>query len=167
MSPKIVLIGAPGAGKSTVGAMLAQVLDCEFIDSDAVIEQKLGMSISEIFIQKSEQYFRQIEKHVVLDLLKNTDGVLSLGGGSVLNEDVQLELAKHRVVWLQVSLADAVERVGLNQSRPLLLGNVRSNMKHLLTERNHVYQNLATLTVDATSSPQAVVRSIIEKMQVV
>jgi shikimate kinase len=85
----------------------------------------------------------------------------------VLNEDVQLQLAKHRVVWLQVSLADAVERVGLNQSRPLLLGNVRSNMKHLLTERNHVYQNLATLTVDATSSPQAVVRSIIEKMQVV
>ena len=167
MSPKIVLIGAPGAGKSTVGAMLAQVLDCEFIDSDAVIEQKLGMSISEIFIQKSEQYFRQIEKQVVLDLLKETDGVLSLGGGSVLNEDVQLELAKHRVVWLQVSLADAVERVGLNQSRPLLLGNVRSNMKHLLTERNHVYQNLATLTVDATSSPQAVVRSIIEKMQVV
>jgi shikimate kinase len=167
MSPKIVLIGAPGAGKSTVGAMLAQVLDCEFIDSDAVIEQKLGMSISEIFIQKSEQYFRQIEKQVVLDLLKDTDGVLSLGGGSVLNEDVQLELAKHRVVWLQVSLADAVERVGLNQSRPLLLGNVRSNMKHLLTERNHVYQNLATLTVDATSSPQAVVRSIIEKMQVV
>ena len=167
MSPKLVLIGAPGAGKSTVGAMLAQVLDCEFIDSDAVIEQKLGMSISEIFIQKSEQYFRQIEKQVVLDLLKNTDGVLSLGGGSVLNEDVQLELAKHRVVWLQVSLADAVERVGLNQSRPLLLGNVRSNMKHLLTERNHVYQNLATLTVDATSSPQAVVRSIIEKMQVV
>jgi shikimate kinase len=167
MSPKIVLIGAPGAGKSTVGAMLAQVLDCEFIDSDAVIEQKLGMSISEIFIQKSEQYFRQIEKQVVLDLLKDTDGVLSLGGGSVLNEDVQLELAKHRVVWLQVSLADAVERVGLNQSRPLLLGNVRSNMKHLLTGRNHVYQNLATLTVDATSSPQAVVRSIIEKMQVV
>ena len=167
MSPKLVLIGAPGAGKSTVGAMLAQVLDFEFIDSDAVIEQKLGMSISEIFIQKSEQYFRQIEKQVVLDLLKNTDGVLSLGGGSVLNEDVQLELAKHRVVWLQVSLADAVERVGLNQSRPLLLGNVRSNMKHLLTERNHVYQNLATLTVDATSSPQAVVRSIIEKMQVV
>lgn len=167
MSPKIVLIGAPGAGKSTVGAMLAQVLDCEFIDSDAVIEQKLGMSISEVFIQKSEQYFRQIEKQVVLDLLKNTDGVLSLGGGSVLNEDVQLQLAKHRVVWLQVSLADAVERVGLNQSRPLLLGNVRSNMKHLLTERNHVYQNLATLTVDATSSPQAVVRSIIEKMQVV
>lgn len=167
MSPKIVLIGAPGAGKSTVGAMLAQVLDCDFVDSDSVIEQKLGMSISEIFIQKSEQYFRQIEKQVVLDLLKNTDGVLSLGGGSVLNEDVQLQLAKHRVVWLQVSLADAVERVGLNQSRPLLLGNVRSNMKHLLTERNHVYQNLATLTVDATSSPQAVVRSIIEKMQVV
>lgn len=167
MSPKLVLIGAPGAGKSTVGAMLAQVLDCDFVDSDSVIEQKLGMSISEIFIQKSEQYFRQIEKQVVLDLLKNTDGVLSLGGGSVLNEDVQLELAKHRVVWLQVSLADAVERVGLNQSRPLLLGNVRSNMKHLLTERNHVYQNLAILTVDATSSPQAVVRSIIEKMQVV
>jgi shikimate kinase len=167
MSPKLVLIGAPGAGKSTVGAMLAQVLDCDFVDSDSVIEQKLGMSISEVFIQKSEQYFRQIEKQVVLDLLKNTDGVLSLGGGSVLNEDVQLELAKHRVVWLQVSLADAVERVGLNQSRPLLLGNVRSNMKHLLTERNHVYQNLAILTVDATSSPQAVVRSIIEKMQVV
>ncbi|MFZ9308613.1 MAG: shikimate kinase [Candidatus Nanopelagicales bacterium] len=167
MSETKVLIGAPGAGKSTVGQLLAQALECSFVDSDSVIEKNLGMPISEIFIQESEQYFRKIEKQVVLDLLTNFTGVLSLGGGSVLDEEVQRELANHLVIWLQVSLADAVERVGLNQSRPLLLGNVRSNMKNLLTERNHIYQNLATHIVDATNSPQAIVRSIIEKIQVI
>lgn len=167
MSETIVLIGAPGAGKSTVGQLLAHSLECDFVDSDSVIEQELGMAISEIFIQESEQYFRKIEKQVVLDLLENFTGVISLGGGSVLDEEVQRELENHLVIWLQVSLADAVERVGLNQSRPLLLGNVRSNMKSLLTERNHIYQSLATHIVDAANSPQAIVRLIIEKMQVI
>jgi shikimate kinase len=166
MSPQVVIIGAPGAGKSTVGALLAQSLGSEFLDSDEVIQLEQGKSISDIFIESSEQYFREIEKTVVLNLLRTKDGVISLGGGSVLDEDVQRELVRHKVVWLKISLSDAVERVGLNQSRPLLLGNVRSNMKKLLENRNHVYERLATITLDAANSPQAIVRSILEKLQV-
>lgn len=166
MSPRVVLIGAPGAGKSTVGALLAQSLDCKFVDSDLVIEEQEKMSIASIFIEKSESYFRNVEKSVVLNLLSSEKGVVSLGGGSVLDSEIRQALSALPVVWLQISLADAVERVGLNQSRPLLLGNVRGNMKKLLTERNHVYESVATIKVDASSSPQAIVRSITEKLQV-
>lgn len=164
MSPRVVLIGAPGAGKSTVGALLAKMLNCNFSDSDVVIEQQEGMSIAKIFIEKSESYFRSVETSVVLNLLSSEDGVVSLGGGSVLDAGVRDALAQLPVVWLYISLAEAVERVGLNQSRPLLLGNVRGNMKKLLMERNHVYESVATIKVDGSSSPQAIVRSIIEKL---
>lgn len=166
MSPRVVLVGAPGAGKSTVGALLATTLNCKFFDSDVVIEAQEGMPIADIFIEKSESYFRNVEKSVVLKLLSTEDGVVSLGGGSVLDAGVRDSLAPLTVVWLYISLADAVERVGLNQSRPLLLGNVRGNMKKLLTERNHIYESVATIKVDASSSPQAIVRSIIKKLQV-
>lgn len=166
MSPHVVLIGAPGSGKSTVGALLAETIGREFFDSDVEIEKREQMSISNVFIEKSEKYFRSIEKSVVLELLTSTDGVVSLGGGSVLDEDVQKALRACTVVWLQVTLADAVQRVGLNQSRPLLLGNVRGNMKKLLADRNHIYKESATFTVDAANSPQAIVRSIVEKLKV-
>ncbi len=166
MSPQVVIIGAPGAGKSTVGALLAQSLGSDFLDSDEIIQLEQGKSISDIFIESSEQYFREIEKTVVLNLLRTKDGVISLGGGSVLDEDVQHELARHKVVWLKISLSDAVERVGLNQSRPLLLGNVRSNMKKLLENRNHVYERLATIILEAANSPQVIVRAVLEKLQV-
>lgn len=166
MSPRVVLIGAPGAGKSTVGALLAESLNCKFVDSDDVIEEQENMSIASIFIEKSESYFRSVEKSVVLKLLSSEKGVVSLGGGSVLDAEIRQALRAVPVVWLQIALADAVERVGLNQSRPLLLGNVRGNMKTLLTERNHVYENVATIKIDASSSPQAIVRSITEKLQV-
>lgn len=166
MSPRVVLIGAPGAGKSTIGVLLAKELNCKFLDSDAVIEEQEGKSIADIFIEKSETYFRNVEKTVVMKLLSSEDGVVSLGGGSVLDSDVQERVRNLPVVWLQISLADAVERVGLNQSRPLLLGNVRGNMKKLLSERNHVYERVATIKVEAANSPEAIVRSIIEKLQV-
>lgn len=164
MSPRVVLIGAPGAGKSTVGALLANHLECDFVDSDEVIVAEEKMSIADIFVEKSESYFRSVEKSIVLRLLTDATGVLALGGGSVMDEGVQQALQGLEVVWLEITLAEAVQRVGLNQSRPLLLGNVRSNMKNLLATRNAIYEKLATIKVDATNSPEAIVRIIAEKI---
>jgi shikimate kinase len=164
MSPRVVLIGAPGAGKSTVGALLANYLDCDFVDSDEVIVAEEKMSIADIFVEKSERYFRSVEKCIVMRLLTDATGVLALGGGSVMDEGVQQALQGLEVVWLDITLAEAVQRVGLNQSRPLLLGNVRSNMKNLLATRNAIYEKLATIKVDAANSPEAIVRLIAEKI---
>lgn len=165
MSPRVVLIGAPGAGKSTIGALLANYLDCDFIDSDEVIVAEEQMSIADIFVEKSESYFRAIEKSTVLKLLTEATGVLALGGGSVMDEEVQQALEGHEVIWLDITLAEAVQRVGLNQSRPLLLGNVRSNMKNLLATRNAIYEKLATIKIDTANSPEAIVRLIAEKIE--
>lgn len=143
----IVLIGAPGAGKSTVGLMVARRLGLAFTDVDAVIEQRTGKPISEIFVDEGEAYFRDLERQVTLDLLRG-GGVVSLGGGAVMNPAIRDALAGHDVVWLKVSITQATRRVGMNTLRPLLLGNVRSRLVALLKERTPVYEQCATLVVD-------------------
>ncbi len=147
MSAPVVLVGAPGSGKSTVGALLAERLGVPFADVDAVIEQRTGRSIGAIFADDGEQVFRALEEQVTAELL-GTPGVLSLGGGAVLSPSTRAALRGHRVVWLQVSAATAVQRVGLNEARPLLLGNVRGRIKALLDERTPVYESVATAVVE-------------------
>lgn len=144
----IVVVGAPGAGKSTVGAMLAKKLKSAFVDTDKVIEARAGQSIAEIFVNQGEGAFRDLERSVVCDELRSCDGVLSLGGGSVLDPRTREDLSEHTVVWLKVSVATAASRVGMNTTRPLLLGNVRGTLNTLLAERNTLYEEVATITVD-------------------
>ena len=93
MSPRIVLIGPMGAGKSTVGSQLAQQLNLDFADTDQLIESDQGKSVSEIFIEDGEAHFRLVEESIVIDALRDQMGVLSLGGGSVMNEEVQKVLS--------------------------------------------------------------------------
>ena len=143
----IVVIGAPGAGKSTVGAMVARRLGLRFVDADDVIERRAGKPISEIFVDEGEAHFRQLEREVTLELLR-AGGVVSLGGGAVMNPSIRDALAGHDVVWLRVSITQATRRVGMNTLRPLLLGNVRSRLVALLKERTPVYEQCATVVVD-------------------
>ena len=157
MSAPVVLVGAPGSGKSTVGALLAERLGVPFADVDAEIEQRTGRSIAEIFADDGEPAFRALEEQVTAELL-GTTGVLSLGGGAVLSSSTRAALRGHRVVWLQVSAATAVQRVGLNEARPLLLGNVRGRLIKLLAERTPLYAEVATERVDTdTQTPDEVV----------
>lgn len=148
MSPRVVLVGPMGAGKTTVGELLARRWGVEVRDTDADIVAAQGKEISEIFVDDGEAAFRALERAAVAAALAEHDGVLSLGGGAVLDPSTRELLAGHTVVFLKVGLTDAVKRVGLGTSRPLLMGNVRGRIKALLDERTPVYESVATITVD-------------------
>ena len=143
----IVLIGAPGAGKSSVGKRLARKLGKTYVDVDHRIEEVMGKPIAEIFADEGEAYFRALEQEATIELLDSFD-VLSLGGGSVMNPEIRSALAGHDIVWLKVSIGQASRRVGLNTARPLLLGNVCGRLIELLRERTPVYEALATQIVE-------------------
>ncbi len=169
MSPRVVLVGAMGAGKSTVARILASGWGVEVRDTDADIERAEGRSVSDIFVESGEAYFRTCEAKAVADALATHAGVLSLGGGAVLDPATRKLLAGHRVVFLRVGLAAAVKRVGLGTSRPLLLGNVRSQLKALIDQRNPIYEAVAQVGVD-TDGRSAVdvareVREIVEGLE--
>jgi shikimate kinase len=163
VTPRVVLVGPMGAGKSTVGALLADAWGVSARDTDADIEALEGRSISDIFVDSGEAHFRDLERKAVAEALATHDGVLSLGGGAVLDPGTRELLAGHQVVFLKVGLAEAVKRVGLGSSRPLLLGNVRSRIKALLDERTPVYESVATVTVDTDGrSPDEVAAAVLE-----
>jgi shikimate kinase len=163
VGPRVVLIGPMGAGKSTVGALLAAAWGVPMRDTDADIEAAEGRGVSDIFVDDGEQHFRELEVAAVADALASHDGVLALGGGAVLDEATRERLAGHPVVFLRVGLSDAVKRVGLGVGRPLLLGNVRARVKALLDERTPVYESVASHTVDTDGRrPDDLVREIQE-----
>jgi shikimate kinase len=146
----LVLVGPMGSGKSTVAALLAEAYRVAARDTDADVEAVDGRTVSDIFVESGEEHFRALEREAVAAALATHDGVLSLGGGAVLDEQTRRLLtgSDHTVVFLRVGLAEAVKRVGLGTSRPLLLGNVRSRIKALLDERTPIYESVADLTVD-------------------
>jgi shikimate kinase len=158
----IVLIGPMGAGKTTVGSLVAARLGTTVRDTDHDVEATTGRAISEIFVDDGEAAFRALERAAVAEALATHDGVLALGGGAVLDPGTRELLAGHDVVFLRVGLADAVKRVGLGVGRPLLLGNVRARIKTLLDERSPVYESVATLVVDTDGrSPEDVAEEIV------
>jgi shikimate kinase len=144
----VVLIGVPGAGKSTVGEILAKNLNLNFIDTDTVIEARANKTISDIFIQDGEPSFRELEKQVIEESLLDQNSVISVGGGALMNDQTRDLVSQQECVWLQTGLAKAVERVGMNRNRPLLLGNVRGQLADLMSAREPFYIECAKYTVD-------------------
>lgn len=156
MSPLLVLVGPPGAGKSTAGRLLSDRLGVRFRDTDRDIEQEAGKRIAEIFIDDGEEHFRALEVAAVEAALAEHDGVLSLGGGAVLAPVTRERLKGHRVVMLDVDLAAASGRVGLNRDRPVIALNPRATLKRLLDERMPLYLEVATQVVPTSG------RSVLE-----
>jgi shikimate kinase len=148
----LVLVGPPGSGKSTTGQVLAARRGVAFRDTDHDVEATAGKPISDIFVDDGEPAFRALEREAVVAALGAHDGVLALGGGAVLDPVTQERLAAYAaaggvVVFLDVSLAHAAPRVGLNRSRPLLLGNPRAQWQALMEARRPVYERVATVRV--------------------
>jgi shikimate kinase len=163
MSPIVVLVGPPGAGKTTVGEPLADRLGVAFRDTDRDVESTSGRTISDIFVEQGESVFRSMERAAVRHALTEHDGVLALGGGAVLADETRALLSGHRVVFLDVGLSTAVERVGLNRSRPLLAINPRAELARMLAERRPLYEKVATLVVDTNDRSPADIADVIEK----
>lgn len=162
----IVLVGVPGAGKTTVGRLLAKDLGLDFFDSDQVIESRAGKSVADIFTQDGEPAFRQLEHDVIVELLDAPNGVLALGGGSLGNEETRAKVKSANAVWLIAGLSQAVDRVGMNRNRPLLLGNVRGQLADLMAAREPFYKEVARIGVDTSKLiPSEVVSEIVSKLK--
>jgi shikimate kinase len=147
LRPRVVLVGPPGAGKSSVGRILAERVQLPFCDTDDVVAERAGKPVADIFVDDGEAAFRALERDVVAESLASCSGVLALGGGAVLAPETRQLLAHHHVVFLDVGLSAAAARIGLGAGRPLLLGNVRGQLKALLDARRPVYDDIATSRV--------------------
>jgi shikimate kinase len=145
--PLLVLVGPMGVGKSTVGRLLAERLGVGYRDTDDDIVAEQGRTIAEIFVDEGEPVFRAIEKAAVHRALAEHDGVLALGGGSILDADTRALLAGQRVVYLSMDVEEAVKRTGLNTARPLLAVNPRKQWRELMEARRHLYEEVATAVV--------------------
>ena len=161
---RIVLIGAPGSGKSTVGVALAAHLQWPFVDTDALIELKESKKITDLFVENGEEYFRSVEFAALQEVLREESAVISLGGGAPISESAQaiLQSSNSVIVFLDVSLATAAPRIGFNRDRPLLLGNPRAQWQALSEHRRPIYEKLATQSIKVDDMTVDEIIAIIE-----
>jgi shikimate kinase len=168
MGPVVVLVGLPGAGKSTVGASLAAKLAVRFADSDEIVIEMTGRAVSEIFRRDGEQAFREIEAAAIADALLDFSGVLALGGGAVCTSSVREALhdSGMPIVWLIAAQSKLLKRMDGTSHRPLLSGDARSRLAELAAIREPLYREVATLTVETEMhTVDEVAMNLVEQLQ--
>ncbi len=164
---RAILIGPPGSGKSSIGKALSRELATSFEDTDSLIVEEQGKSIPEIFTAVGEPGFRAIEKSVVLKTLSSNVGVISLGGGSILDAEVQDALAKSaaKVIYLHVGLSNALTRIGVKGDRPLVAEDPKNQWLKIVQEREPIYRRLAKIEVHTDNKkPHEVARELLVLM---
>ncbi|AXK32391.1 shikimate kinase [Streptomyces armeniacus] len=164
--PVAVLVGPPGAGKSTVGHLLAERLGTTYRDTDSDIVATAGKTISDIFLDDGEPHFRELEQAAVRAAVTGHDGVLSLGGGAILSAETRELLAGLPVAFLDMGVAEAVKRVGLDAPRPLLTVNPRKQWRELMEKRRPLYTEVARAVVSTEErSPEEVAQAVLDALE--
>lgn len=165
--PAVILVGPPGAGKSSVGNAIGRMTGLPLRDTDSDIEAVVGKSIPDIFLEDGETHFRELERAAVASALAEHQGVLALGGGAVMAPETRALLAGHPVVFLNLSMSTGVRRTGLGANRPLLAGvNPRATYKALLDARLAWYREVAVHEVQTDHLSVAdVARTIVRKLE--
>ncbi len=168
MAPRVILIGPMGSGKTTIGQLVASKLGIAFRDTDHVIEERAGKSVSDIFLEDGEDEFRILEKKVLRDELLSDGTVLALGGGAPISVDAQsaLRAIASPVIYLDISLATVAPRIGFNRDRPLLLHNPRGQWQTLMEARRPIYESIADSVIDVNDkSGSEIVTLILEVLK--
>ncbi len=164
--PRVVLVGPMGVGKTTVGELLADRLGTAFRDTDADIVAAQGREIADIFVDEGEPYFRDLERRAVRAAVEEHDGVLTLGGGAILDDGTRALLSAHPVVYLSMDVEEAVKRTGLNQARPLLAVNPRKQWRELMDARRHLYAEVARAVVATDGrTPEEVAQAVLDALE--
>lgn len=146
---RIFLVGFMGSGKSSVGRRLARRLSMPFVDTDAEIEAAESRRVAEIFSADGEERFRALESEALRTAASGPDAVVACGGGAVLSpENRQVLESAGRVVYLRVGAEEALSRMRDTVSRPLLAGDAHAAAERLLSSREHLYEQVADVTVD-------------------
>jgi shikimate kinase len=167
MTPRVVLVGLPGVGKSTTGRRLAKILALPFADSDDLVERSAGRSVGDIFAESGEQEFRRIEAAAVASALVQFEGVLALGGGALTLAGTRETLAASGapVVLLRASIATLLTRVGDGHTRPLLAEDPRGRLAVLAEQREPFYRELAAFVIDTEHrSPGKIASSVAARL---
>lgn len=156
MPPRVILIGPMGSGKTTIGQLVAERLDIPFRDTDQVIEENSGRTVSDIFLEDGEEAFRVLEKAVLRSELLSDGTVLALGGGAPISIDAQsaLRAIASPVIYLDISLATVAPRIGFNRDRPLLLHNPRGQWQTLMEARRPIYESIADTVIDVNTKTE-------------
>lgn len=164
--PKVVLVGPPGAGKTTIGRRLGRALSLPLVDSDQLIEQESGRPCGSVFAELGETAFRELEARHVADALR-TGGVVSLGGGAVLTESTRELLSQHTVVWVDISAEEGVRRTSGDSSRPVLeSANPAAHYRSLLETRGPLYREVADHRVRSDCrTPQQIVADVLSFLE--
>ena len=163
MAPRLILIGPMGSGKTTIGSLLAEKLGLSFRDTDHLIEEQEGKTVSQIFLDQGEDAFRAIEKRVLREELLTDGTVLSLGGGAPISVDAQSALraiASH-IIFLDISLSTVAPRIGFNRDRPLLLNNPRGQWQTLMEARRPIYEAIADATINVDDKSEEEIVTIV------
>jgi len=140
LKKNLVFLGMMGSGKSSIGYLVSKKLNLKFVDIDSKIEEETGMKILNIFSEKGEKFFRNLEEKVTLKILKTNNTVISLGGGAFINDKIRKEiLTNHNSFWLNWDLEILLKRIKNSKKRPLALNSSDQEIKNLIKKRAIIY----------------------------
>ena len=142
LNKNLVFLGMMGSGKSSIGSLVSKKLNLPFVDVDSLIIENTGMSISEIFEKKGEDYFRNLEEKITLRCLKKIKNVVSLGGGGFINTKIRKEiLTNHFSFWLSWDDSILIRRIKGSKQRPLVFKSTDQEIRTIIKDRSRIYSN--------------------------